>query len=600
MGNTEMDEFVERVRERSDIYSVVSRYVPMTSKGGRYWACCPFHGEKTASFTITPDKGLFYCFGCHAGGNVFNFISMIENISYFEAVKLQAERLGIPLPSQKKSQAELEKEREEEILFKINGLARDFYHSFLLKRAEGEVGRKYLNARGITGGTIEGFKLGLAPYSWDRLRQEFLKRGFTDEQLVAAGLVSKQRNGDKFFDRMRGRVIIPITDIFGHVVGFGGRILDSFAQKDSPKYLNTPETMIFNKGKLLFGLDKANRSIFEKKFVVVVEGYMDAISLASAGFKNVVATLGTAFTEEHAKLLLRHTRKIVFCYDSDEAGQRATFRALPIVEKTGADISVIKIPDGKDPDEFIRKHGLNEFELLAKNSMSLFDYRLQYVLNQTEHESLDGKINALKKVLPFVASVHDSPKSHEYCKKLSLILMLDESTVLSELKKFSSAPVHFPTSRNSKVQEKKTEVQVVQQAGEFILRMLWHECDLYGYVTSLIKKDSFTKIHAEIFDYFRQCYEKDERPTDVSAGKILSVEANTELSRILSSGSPDPLTDEKNIFNESIMAIKRVCLKRIYEEKVKEANEYLSSDFSVYLEKIQKTLEIRKQLDYFK
>ena len=441
VDNTEMNDFIERVRERSDIYSVVSRYVPMTLKGGRYWACCPFHGEKTASFTITPDKGLFYCFGCHAGGNVFKFISMIENISYFEAVKLQAERLGIALPTKKKSQAEIQKERNEKILFQINSLARDFYHNFLLKTAEGEVGRKYLNSRGITDNTIESFKIGFAPDSWDRLLQNFLRRGFKAEQLLAAGLVSKQKNGDKFFDRMRGRIIIPITDIFGHVVGFGGRVLNDSDQKNSPKYLNTPETAIFNKRTLLFGLDKANKSVTEKNFVVIVEGYMDAISLVSAGFENVVATLGTAFSEEHAKLLLRHTRKIIFCYDSDEAGQRATFRAFPIVEKFDADVSVIKIPDSKDPDEFIHKHGIKEFERLAKNSVSLFDYRLQYILNRDEHTTTSEKISVLKKILPFVANVSDSAKVREYCKKLSSDLMLDESVVNSELQKFLSAPV---------------------------------------------------------------------------------------------------------------------------------------------------------------
>lgn len=598
VGNSEMDEFVEKVRERSDIYSVVSRYVPMILKGGRYWACCPFHGEKTASFTVTPEKGLFYCFGCHVGGNVFKFISMIENISYFEAVKLQAERLGIPLPNQKKSQAELKKERNEKILFRINELARDFYHNFLLKTAEGETGRKYLNSRGITSGTVENFKMGFAPKSWDRLLQEFLKRGFSAEQLMAAGLVSKQRNGNRFFDRMRGRIMIPITDVFGHVVGFGGRILDDSAQNDSPKYLNTPETEIFNKGSLLFGLDKANKHIFTKKFVVVVEGYMDAISLASAGFENVVATLGTAFTEEHAKLLLKHTRKIIFCYDSDEAGQRATFRTLSIAEKFDADVSVIKIPDGKDPDEFVHKHGLESFEQLAKNSVSLFDYRLQYILNRTEHATVGGKLNTLKKILPGIANVKDSAKVREYCKIISSALLIDESTVSAEIQKFSDTPVKVqPVEKNHKVQKNNFGNMTVSQAGEVILRMVWYECDMLDYVLEVLPKDAFKKIHAEILDYCKKCLNNGERPSDITAAKELSAEANAEISKILAGGSDDPRSNEISVFEESLHALKKSWLKKLYDEKYKEANMYVLKDCSVYAEKIQETLKIKKELD---
>lgn len=602
MTYTEMNEFVEKVRERSDIYSVVSRYVPLSLKGGRYWARCPFHGEKTASFTITPEKGLFYCFGCHAGGNVFKFISMMENISYFEAVKLQAERLGIALPDRKKSQAEIEKEREEKILFKINELAQNFYHNFLLMTKEGETGRKYLNSRGITNATVDKFKIGFAPNSWDRLRREFIKRGFSDEQLMAAGLVSKQKNGNNFFDRMRGRVMIPITDIFGHVVGFGGRILND-SEKDAPKYLNTPETVIFNKGHLLFGLDKANKSIFAKKFVVVVEGYMDAISLASAGFENVVATLGTAFTEEHAKLLLRHARKIIFCYDSDEAGQRATFRALPIVEKFDADISVIKIPDGKDPDEFVRKHGLKQFEQLAKNSVSLFDYRLQYVLNHTEHETVGGKLDTLKKILQGMAGMRDSLKIREYCKKISTTLLLDESTVFEEFQKLSSppdtsAPVRFRIiKRNPKVPKNDLGNITVKQAGEVILRMIWHECDMLDYTLAIIPKEAFEKVHTEILDYYERCLENGERPCDVTAEKELSMVANAEISRILAEGSEDPRDDEIPVFEESLRAIKKNWLKRLYDEKYKDANKYVLKDYSVYAEKIQETLKIKEEMD---
>lgn len=587
MDNAQLDEFIERVRERSDIYSVVSRYVTLTLKGNKYWACCPFHGEKTASFTITPEKGLFYCFGCHEGGNVFNFISKIEHISYFDAVKLQAERLGMSLPYKNKSKAESDKDREIKILYKINEQLRDYYHEYLLKTAEGNTGRKYFNARGITAETIERFKLGYAPGGWDRVFQEFLKRGFTKEQLLSAGVVSKGKN-NKYYDRMRGRVIIPITDTFGKVVGFGGRILNN-TQKDIPKYLNTAETAIFNKGKLLFGLDNANKAIFSKKYAVVVEGYMDTISLVSAGYENVVATLGTAFTEEQAKLLSRYARKILFCYDSDEAGQRATMRALPIIEKVGADVSVITIPNGKDPDEFIQKYGKEKFSQLIKNALPIFDYRLQYILKHNEISTITEKINALRKILPAVVNVEDTAKRGEYCKKISDELFIDEDIVFEELKKYSSVE-----DNSESVEDTRT---LSQKASDIIFRMAWNECDILDYVLALLPIESFSKVHREIIAYLEKCKAEEIRPTDITAAKFLSKEANSEISRILLAGAGDPRSMEVVAFSDSVQTLKKIWLRKNYNSELKDSGNYISDNVPVYNEKLQEVLNIKQKLE---
>ena len=436
MNNTEMDDFVSRVRERSDIYAVVSRYVPLTFKGGRYWACCPFHEEKTASFSVAPDKGLFYCFGCHAGGNVFKFISMIENISYFDAVKLQAEQLGIEIPSRQKSQAEIRAERERKSLLKLTSLAQEFYHNCLTKTEQGDAGRKYLAARGITQGVVEKFALGYAPDAWDALTNALKNRGFNDKQIVSAGLALENKNGTGIYDRLRGRVIIPITDIFGRVVAFGGRILNAEAENGA-KYLNTPETEIFHKGRLLFGLDKANRAISAKNFVVVVEGYMDAISLASAGIENVVATLGTAFTAEHAKLLTQYAKRVVFCYDSDEAGQRATMRALPIISGAGAEVFVVAVPDAKDPDEFVRGHGKDAFLKLVETAVPLIDYKIRYVMEHTEPSTLNEKIAAVNEILQTLEGIDDAVTRNEYGKKISEALCIDANLVSEQWRKIS-------------------------------------------------------------------------------------------------------------------------------------------------------------------
>ena len=596
MDNAEMDRFVEKVRERSDIYSVVSRYVPLTLKGNKYWACCPFHGEKTASFTITPEKGLFYCFGCHAGGNVFKFISMIENISYFDAIKLQAERLGIALPTQNKSKEELEREDKEKILYRINEAARKFYHD-MLKTPHGNTGRKYFNARGITSETIENFNLGYAPSGWDNLMNELLKQGFTAEQLLEAGVVSKSQKSGKYFDRMRERVIIPITDLHGRVVAFGGRILDDSTQKDAPKYLNSPESAIFKKGNLLFGLDKSNRAILDKKFAIVVEGYMDAIALFSAGFENVTASLGTAFTEEHAKLLRRYTHKIIFCYDSDDAGQRATMRALPITEKAGLNVSVITVPDGKDPDEFIRKHGREKFSELIENALPILDYRLKYILKSADITTLAGKVDALKKILPVVANTNDSAIIAEYCKKLSGALFLDEDIVKRELKKFNSTLINDSQDKVIKPARKSQEDIFAEEASELILRMAWNEPDILDYVLAIVPREAFIKTHQEIIDYLLKCVAEDKRPDDIGMAENLSSSASAEVSRLLLAGSADSQAEEVAAFPDSVQSLKKIWLSRVYEAQVRDANKYMVKDFSVYSAKMQATFKLQEALE---
>ena len=600
MDNAELNDFVEKVRERSDIFSVVSRYTKLNLKSGKYWARCPFHNEKTASFTVTPEKGLFYCFGCHVGGNVFKFISLIENVSYFEAIKLQAERLGIPLPNKKKSPQEIQRDNEEKILYKLNELAKKFYCHCLTETAEGEAGRKYLNSRGISTSTIENFQFGYAPNAWDSLANELMKRGFTQEQLLKAGLVSAKKSGDGVYDRMRGRVIIPIADVFGHVVGFGGRILNADDEKNSPKYLNSPETILFNKRQLLFGLDRAHRAISSANCAIVVEGYMDAISLVSAGIENVVATLGTAFTAEHAKLIVRYARKIIFCYDSDEAGQRATMRALPIVRDAGFQVSIITVPDGKDPDDFIRKHGKEAFDKLIKNAASVIDYRLKYILRTTEHSTLGGKLDVLRKVLPVVAEMKDSAVESEYRKKLSAVLMLEESVVSDEWKKFSALQTTPQESsqvvKPVKSSAKETE-ESIQRAGETILRVVWNEVGLVEYVLGLVPKEIFSELHREIISYFEKCFAEDKQPSDMDAAVELSEQAISEMARIFSNDGEEFKDAEVKAFEDSVRTLRIANLKKIYEQKVKDAKSYMLNDKTVFLQKMQESLKIKNEMD---
>ena len=593
MSSPEMDEFVAQVRERSDIHSVVSRYVALNQRGGKYWGLCPFHNEKTPSFSVDAGKGLFYCFGCHTGGNVFKFLSLIENIGYFDAIKLQAERLGIDLPTRKLSPEQERRRREEKILFNANKLAQDFFHECLINTARGEVGRKYLAGRGITQETIETFKLGFAPDGWDNLLTTLTRRGISADQLEKVGLVKRRTDNSGYYDRFRARVMIPINDVVGRTVAFGGRIL--VADENSPKYLNSPESELFSKRNLLFGLDKAHLPISTAGFAIVVEGYMDAISLVAAGIKNVVATLGTAFTPEHAKLLLRYARKIVFCYDSDEAGQRATMRALPIVQEAGAQVYIVKVPEGKDPDEFIRKHGKAAFDELVANAEHLIDYRLNYVLSHVDYSSLEGKIQALQEVLPVVANVKDSVARNTYRKKISAALLLEEGIIDYEWRKFSRRSE--PTEQAVTKKSFEPVDPSIMSSGEMILRRVWHDGgDLASFVTETIPLETFAKVHQEILSWLKACSDAGKHPDDLSAAEELSNEAFDELSRILLRGGDTDVADTK-AFEDALKTLRRILLKKKYTAILAQAEEYMAAGNPEYIKLFDESVKVKNDLD---
>ena len=609
--NDEMNEFVDKVRESSDIFSVISKYVPLKRKGSKYWGCCPFHNEKTPSFSVSPEKGLFYCFGCHAGGNVFKFISLAENISYFEAVKLQAERLGIESPRSKKnkSKEQLEREQREKLLININTLSKDFFHNCLIMTTYGETGRKYLESRGIIKETIEDFSLGFAPNSWDALTKALInKKGMKAEQLIEAGLSISRKTGKGVYDKFRNRVMIPIADLYGRIVAFGGRILEesksSIQNEDIkvPKYLNSPETLIFNKGKLLFGLNKAAQEIRKQDYAIIVEGYMDVISVYSAGIKNVVASLGTAFTEEQARLLTRYTRKIYFCYDSDEAGQKATIRALPIILKTGAEVKVIIIPDGKDPDEYIRKHGVEAFRELISNAVSMFDYRLNYVLSHNEHTSSEGKINVLRLLSPILNGIGDLTRKGEYIKQIARTLIISEDVVNAELRNnLRKENLHHQEIKTSKRVRNNAQLD----AGRKILRMAWIETDTFLYINSILPIEVFDPVHQEIMSYLKKCMDNQQIPNDLTATEELSDEAVSELSKILIENENETPSDAMRGFKDSVKVMKLRALQikrdKIAEEvkEIETANPKYTDD-PIYNVKFDEYVKINKEMDKLK
>lgn len=590
LAKEQLDEFVRQVTERTNLVEVVQAYVPLKRKGGRYWGCCPFHAEKTPSFSVVPDKGFFYCFGCHAGGNAFKFLSLIENISYFDAVKLQAEKLGIEMPRRPMTEAEERQAKERSDLEKVNALARTFFHNCLTMTKMGEMGRKYFAERGIGEATIEAFSLGFSPPAWGRLSEAFLKRGIPEELLLSAGLSAERKNGG-LYDRFRARVMIPILDEHGRVVGFGGRVLDD----SLPKYINTPETVLFNKRMLLFGLDRARRAIKREGFAIIVEGYMDAISVYGAGVENVVATLGTSFTEQHAKKLMRYTGKLVFCYDSDEAGQRATVRALGILQNTGAQVKVFRVPDGKDPDAFIRKNGAEAFRTLAKGAMSLIDYRMDYVLSHTRYDTLDGKVQALKEIAPVLRPLRDGAKRTEYIRRVAGELMLDEGVVADELRRGSS----ISSERTSVRQAVHRMDSAVTKAGRIIFHLAAKDAAAIVVADAAVPLgEVLSGVQHEIYQAFLACEKKGETQSLERIEARLSDAAAAELSRaVIDTSLFGGGIREGEAFEEAIRTLRKVYLNQQYMLHSQQAEKYLQAGNPAYRVELKEADRIKREME---
>lgn len=598
MEDIAFKEFVERVRAGSSIVDVVQSYVPLKREHREFSACCPFHNEKTPSFHVSPDKGVFYCFGCHAGGDVFKFISLIENISWWDAVKMQAEKLGIEIPKKKQSPEEERRQQHRLNLIKVNSLARDFFHNCLTMTNLGKPGKEYFFRRGITAEIIEEFSLGFAPIAWDKLTRAFKKRGISESLLLEAGLAQRRTNGN-IIDFFRARVIIPIADERGRVVAFGGRVLDD----SKPKYRNTADTLLFNKRRVLFGLDRSKNEIRNRDAAIIVEGYMDAIAIFAAGVKNVVAALGTAFTQEQAKLLLRYTRNFYLCFDSDLAGQKANMAAITMLNSLSAEVRVVIIPDAKDADEFIRKNGTASFENLLKKAVSAFDYCLRFVLSQTPHDTLEGKVRAMRELFSFIAAVKDRAKISEYTQKISRSLLLDEGVVAAELNSFL-VDNNSVVTQNSSVSMRRAvnwqeKAAALRLAGRVVIAMAWKDLGILAHAEAMIPLEAISdKVQREILLFLKSASKNAIKLDEIVVANQLSEEAAAELSRALIENFDYSDKNELENYTDSLLLLRKEYLDREVARHLTMADNYLKNgDVSGYQAELLKANEIKKEME---
>ncbi len=431
--------FLDELIQRNPIEDVVGQYVSLKRSGANLFGLCPFHGEKTASFSVSPDKGICYCFGCHKGGGVINFMMELEGLSYPDAVRALAKRAGMEVPEDEQYQSRY---RQQERLWALSKEAARFFNTQLYTTA-GAQGLQYAQKRGMPKSTLTKFGIGFAPNTWSSLVDAMHQKGYTDEELVAAGLVS-EKNG-RIFDRFRNRLMFPIIDVRGNVIGFGGRVMDD----STPKYLNSPETVIFNKRKNLFALNMAKKS--KMGYIILVEGYMDAIALHQYGFDCAVASLGTSLTEEHASLLSKYTEQVILIYDGDDAGQNATRRAIPLLEKAGLQVKVLKMRDAKDPDEYLKKFGADKFKVLLEESSNRVEYQLNAIRKKYDISQDEERVKFIQEAADLISTLHSPVQREVYGGRIAQSAKISQEAVNLEISKAFKRRV----ARERRQQEKR-------------------------------------------------------------------------------------------------------------------------------------------------
>lgn len=514
------DELKEDIRAANDIVDVISQYVTLKRSGRNFFGLCPFHKEKSPSFSVSPDRQYYHCFGCHKGGDVFNFISEVEKVSFREALEILAERGRIELP--KVNDEEFNKKQYiKDRMYKINSETTMFYHERLYKPLA-KIAQNYVKQRKLDNATLKAFKIGYSG-EFNELYKFLKSKGFKDEEILSTGLVNKNDRGE-FIDRFRKRLMFPIMDVNGRVVAFGGRKLEE--NEKLAKYINSNENLIYSKKKHLFALNLAKQS-GEKK-IILVEGYMDAISLHQRGIKNVVASLGTALTEEQGRLLRKYSEQVLFSYDSDGAGQEAIKRGLEILEAQGCDARVIQMEGAKDPDEYIIKYGTGRFNLLIQNAISLTEFKIKVLKQNYNLDNPSDKVKFLRAVTKLLSEIDDKIEREIFIEKISNQYEISREAIYAEVNKILYK--NDVTINNNQKSAPKKETEEKNSVDEAALKRE----NLIIYLLINNTKEAFVKLISNIGledfknEYNRVIFEKIKEIEDVSEAKVMKTIANIE------------------------------------------------------------------------
>ena len=534
---------IDQIQEKTDIVELISRYVPLKRTGRNYKAPCPFHNEKTPSFIVSPDKQIYHCFGCGAGGNVFSFVMRIENLQFPEAVEMLAEKAGVVVPRSAGSP-----KGEDPLAAKIyamNEAACQFFQECLTNN---KTAKDYLVSRGVADVTIKKFRIGCAPDAWEGLLTFLKKKNIEPSMIERAGLAIPSEKGGHY-DRFRNRIIFPIIDLKGRVLGFGARVLDS----SLPKYINSPETPVYSKGRNLYGLNFSKDAIRAKNYALIVEGYLDFLIPYQDGAENIIATLGTALTTDQIKLLKRFARTVIMVYDPDEAGEAASLRNLDLFIGEDVNVYIAELPKGFDPDSFIRKNGTEEFNKLIKSSKNLFEYKLDKLMKRFDMRTPHGKAGIVGEMLPTISRINNAVTRSELVKKLAQRLSIDEDAVKEEMKKVKgdySQMRYTVTPLEARKDSRSAEM--------IILALMIEGADLIRKIIDLLPAEEYR--NSTVRDIATLIYGMHRENRTVNPAQLIShLGTGTEASAVVSEAVNilEFLTDKEKTLNDCVARIKK-------------------------------------------
>jgi len=568
--SVDFQDFIDEVVQKNDIVDLISRYVTLKRVGNRFQALCPLHNDKkTPSFSVSPDKQLFHCFGCGAGGTVINFIMAKENLDFMEAVKLLAERAGVPVPdyrsaAERNRAAQIHEKKKR--MYEMNAEAARFFFNQLIA-PENKQALDYLKDRKLLNSTIKTFGIGYAPDSWSTLIDFMKTKGYSEQELVEVGLAVKRDNGT-CFDKFRDRVMFPIVDLRGNVIGFGGRILKD--KDNAPKYLNSPETLIFQKKENLFAMNKAKNS--KAGQILAMEGYMDVISLYQNGFDNAVASLGTAFTPQQAELIKRYADKVVLCYDADEAGQKATDRAGEILREADIKTKVLKITDGKDPDEYIKIKGAEMFQLLIDNAESFIEYKVHNIEKKFNLEDPIAKIEFVEQLAKIMAGIKNDVEREVYIKRCARSIDISPESIKVQVEDYLRKKKITDRSREIRQEKRNFEARTGGRSdldkmrlynAEKLLLNLICEKEIFKEVKDKLCPEDFSEgLHQRLAKIIFDTLSQGDRLNPVT---VISQFDEGDLGAV-----SEILSDDKNVDNKT-EAVK-MPLKIVLDYKTKKAD----------------------------
>jgi DNA primase len=566
------EEIIQQVIEANDIVDIISTYVQLKKSGHSFMGRCPFHNERTPSFSVSPDKQLYHCFGCGASGNVISFVMDIENMTFPEALEWLAERANITLP-RNSEYTDLQYQQKKRY-YEINRRLANYYY-LLLKHST--KGIKYLNKRGLNQSTVKTFGIGYSKDSWDNAYRFLSKQKVTSEEMLTIGLIAKGKNG-RLYDRFRDRLMIPIQNSRDQIIGFGGRIMSN--DRNAPKYLNSPESIIFSKGYELFNLNRAKKNIRNDQ-LILVEGYMDVIALFQYGIKNVVAALGTAFTEHHVKLLERYVNSVVLCFDGDQAGEKATLRAIEILKKSDLEIKVLRLNVEDDPDSFIRKNGSDAFLEKIKDSKTVTDYLLDNLLKNNSLKTHEDRIRYVNAAVPILQNTRNDMEKDFYSKVVSKRTGISATIIYNEVQKNKKSSVVLNHQINELTSSSKIPLALEQAEKNIIVGLLRGSIN----IASCLKNQLYFSD-----PFYKKIYGFIEKKPDIVISTIVSLLEPNEAQRLSDLLNNDD--EQKDInYAESMQLLN----KKWKEEKINQLTNKLEQDPSN-----PNVIEIMRQIQILK